>query len=83
MGAYKPPPRGDTTMIEQMEKRSKKDVKISELEQKLYTLETLVERYGLCHPDLQIARLSRKEAMDKYLQEMRDNRVKRVGGEPS
>jgi len=77
MGAYK------QTMIEQMEGRSKEEVRIAELEQKLYTLETLVERYGLCHPDLQVGRLSKKEAMDKYLQEMRDNRVKRVGGEPS
>ena len=78
MGAYK-----QATLGELDQRRSKKDKEIDDLKQKLYTLETLVERYGLCHPDLQIARLTRDEAFKKYLQEMRDNRVKRVGGEPS
>jgi len=66
MGAYK------QTMIEQMEGRSKEEVKISELEQKLYTLETLIERYGFCHPDMQVARLTRDEVFKKYLEEMRE-----------
>lgn len=65
MGAYK------QTMIEQMEGRSKKDIRIAELEQKLHTYELLEKRFGFCHPDMQVARLTGDEAFSRYLEEVR------------
>ena len=65
MGAYK------QAMIEQMEGRSKKDIRIAELEQKLHAYELLAKRFGFCHPDMQVARLTGDEAFSRYLEEVR------------
>lgn len=79
MGAYK-----QYTIAEQMERRSKKDKEIDDLKQRLHTYELLTERFGFCHSDMQVARLTKEEALKKYLEEMREM-VSRSewGGEPS
>jgi hypothetical protein len=49
-----------------MSGRSKKDVKIAEMEAYLEHLEMLIKHFGFCHPDIQVARLDQHEAYKKY-----------------
>ena len=60
MGAYK------QAMIEKVSGRSEKDVKITEMSAYIAHLEMLIKHFGFCHPDLQVARLDKHEAYEKY-----------------
>ena len=60
MGAVK------QAMIEKMSGRSKKDLKITEMEAYIRRLEMLINHFGFCHPDVQVARIDKHEAFEKY-----------------
>ena len=42
------------------------EVKMAEMEAYLKRLEMLIKHFGFCHPDLQVARLDKHEAYQKY-----------------
>jgi hypothetical protein len=60
MGIYK------QMQLEEMDR----DEELQDKMNRLQTLETLVGYYGLCHPDVQVGRLTVGEAMNLYAREM-------------
>lgn len=51
--------------------------KLQKAEHEAYGLRTLVDLYGLCNPDIQVARLSLEEAIDrKWMEITRQNKQK-------
>jgi len=54
----------------QLEEMDREEVQLQNKMTRLQTLETLVAHYGLCHPDMQVGRLTVDEAIDRYAREM-------------